>query len=390
LHVPYRPVTAFVLRRLSFVLRRPSVVDRHARSLEVILRVLIIGAGAVGSFVGARLALTGHAVTLVGRPGLIAAVRGGGLTLIEPSGSRHTALVCAADSIAAAFTASTSASTSSYDLALVTVKAYGTAGVIAELRAMGGVRLPPLLTLQNGVGNEEALAEAFGVDGVIAGAIDTPVSIPAAGQVRVHRERFKAGVAPVGPGAPVAAAENLLRDAGLAVDRFADYRRLKWSKLLMNLLANAQCAILDWTPAQVMADPSASRMEALAWQEAYAAMAALGIRPVAMAGYPLPLLAPFVRRLPATWLARGLKGFVSGGRGSKMPSLQVALAGGQRSEVSWLNGAVAKFGAEAGVPTPVNRTLASILMRLSDGEARREDWRGRPAAVAALIEKAQA
>ena len=131
--------------------------------------------------------------------------------------------------------------------------------------------------------------------------------MPAPGQVQVHRERFKAGVAPVGEDAPVAMAAGLLRDAGFTVDLFADYRSLKWSKLLMNLLANAQCAILDWTPAQVMADPIASRLEALAWQEAFAVMAALGIRPVAMAGYPLPLLAPLVRRLPASWLARGLK-----------------------------------------------------------------------------------
>ena len=64
-----------------------------------------------------------------------------------------------------------------------------------------------------------------------------------------------------------------------------------------------------------------------------------------MAGYPLPLLAPFVRRLPAAWLARGLKGFVSGGRGSKMPSLHVALTAGKRSEVGWLNGAVARLRA---------------------------------------------
>ena len=141
------------------------------------------------------------------------------------------------------------------------------------------------------------------------------------------------------------------------MDRFADYRSLKWSKLLMNLLANAQCAILDWTPAQVMSDPVASQLEALAWQEAFAVMAALRIRPVAMAGYPLPLLAPFVRRLPVPWLASGLRRFVSGGRGSKMPSLHVALAAGKRSEIGWLNGAVARYGREAGVPTPVNRAV---------------------------------
>ena len=175
------------------------------------------------------------------------------------------------DSIAAAFIPSASASAltstlasaSPYDLALITVKAYDTANVIAELRAIDAGQLPPLLTLQNGVGNEEALIEAFGADRIVSGAIDTPVSVPAPGQVQVHRERFKAGVAPVGPGAPAAQAAGLLRDAGFTVDSFADYRRLKWSKLLMNLLTNAQCAILDWTPAQVMADPAASRLEAV-------------------------------------------------------------------------------------------------------------------------------
>ena len=251
--------------------------------------------------------------------------------------------------------------------------------------AAGARQIPPLLTLQNGVGNEEALAEAFGADRIISGAIDTPVSVPAAGQVQVHRERFKAGVAPVGKDAPVAMAAGLLRDAGFTTDLFADYRSLKWSKLLMNLLANAQCAILDWTPAQVMADPIASRLEALAWQEAFAVMAALRIRPVAMAGYPLPLLAPFVRRLPAAWLARGLRRFVSGGRGSKMPSLHVALTAGKRSEVDWLNGAVAHYGQAAGVPTPVNRALTDALTALSNGEARRERWRGQPDAIDLLV-----
>jgi len=353
------------------------------------LRVRIIGAGAVGTFVGARLALGGHDVTLVGRAGLAEAVRAGGLTLIEPSGSRHTADVRAVDNISAAFNDPTSTSaltsTSFYDLALVTVKAYDTASVIAELQATGAEQFPPLLILQNGVGNEEALAEAFGADRIISGAIDTPVSVAAPGQVQVHRERFKAGVAPVGKAAPHAAAAGLLRDAGFTVDIFADYRRLKWSKLLLNLLANAQCAILDWTPAQVMADPAASRLEALAWQEAFAVMAAQGIRPVAMAGYPLPLLAPLARRLPASWLARGLQGIVSGGRGSKMPSLHVALAAGRRSEVGWLNGAVARYGREAGVATPVNRTLTDVLTAVTNDKNRREDWCARPDAIAARV-----
>ncbi|MCX7707204.1 MAG: hypothetical protein N2204_04275, partial [Anaerolineae bacterium] len=147
------------------------------------MRVLVIGAGAVGSFIGARLALAGHEVTLVGRPALVEAVRGGGLTLIEPDGSRRTADVTAVPDIADAFAAISGSDepglpSETYGLALITVKAYDTAAVIAELAT--AVAVPPLLlTLQNGVGNEEALAEAFGSHRVVAGAIDTPISVPA-------------------------------------------------------------------------------------------------------------------------------------------------------------------------------------------------------------------
>jgi len=377
------------------------------------MRVLIIGAGAVGSFIGARLALAGHAVTLAGRPAWAAAVRANGLTLIEPDGRRQTARPQAVDSIAAAFSdlaltqvststsTSTLTSTSPYDLALITVKAYDTAQVIAELSATSAV-LPPLLTLQNGVGNEEALARVFGCHQVVAGAIDTPLSAPAPGLVQAHRARFRAGVAPVtspeagslasprgrppkaGPDAPVSRAAGLLRDAGFRVDVFADHRRLKWTKLLMNLPANAQCAILDWTPAQVMADPVAARLEALAWQEALAVMAAMGIRPVTLAGYPVGLLAPLARRAGPWLLAVALRRLVSGGRGSKMPSLHMALAGRKPSEVKWLNGVVADHGARVGIATPVNRVLTETLTALTEGRTAWEAWRGRPAKLAAL------
>ena len=340
------------------------------------MRVLIIGAGAIGSFLGARLSLAGHEVALVGRPELVQAAAANGLTLIEPGGTRCARGVSVFEHLGAAM-----AATKSFDLSLVTVKAYDTAGVVAELRALGDRRLPDagcLLTLQNGIGNEEMLAEAVGPDRVISGALDTPVSIPAPGQVRVHRPRYKIGLSPVGSAAPVKSAAEALRGAGFDVGLFSDYRGLKWTKLLMNLLANASCAILDWTPARVMAHPLAAVLEARAWQEALAVMAGLEARPVALAGYPFPLLAPIARRLPATWLGRGLRGFVSGGRGDKMPSLHIALAEGKRSEVAWLNGAVVRAGTRLGLPTPVNVALTTILVSLAEGWVAREEYRGRP------------
>ncbi len=337
------------------------------------MRVLIIGAGAIGCFLGARLARAGQQVVLVGRGAVVPAVQSaGGLELIEPEGARRAAPgVLATDSAAQAL-----AEHGPFDMALLAVKAFDTAGAVSELAA-AGLR-GPLLTLQNGVGNEEALAEAFGADNVVAGAIETPVTTPAPGQVQVHRARYSIGVAPVGAAAPAGLAGRLLTSAGFDVQSYADYRGLKWSKLLMNLLANAACAILDWTPAQVMANPQTARLEARAWQETFAVMARLRIRPVQLAGYPFPVIAPVARSVPAALLARGLRGFVSGGRGSKMPSLQIALSTGQPSEVPWLNGAVARYGAQTGVPTPVNARYDELLGELTAGRLAWADYRGRP------------
>jgi 2-dehydropantoate 2-reductase len=333
-------------------------------------RILIIGAGAVGSWIGARLALSGAALTLVGRGPLVEAARSSGLRLLEPDGERQTQPLPAYASLRDALAAA------EYDLAILTVKAYDTAVALADLRA--ALTAPPVLSLQNGIGNEEALAEVLGADRVIAGAIETPLSAPSPGLVVAHRARFRAGLAPVGRGAPVAGAAAALKGAGLRVDLYQDYRRLKWSKLLLNLPANAACAILDWTPAQLMAHPTTAEFEARAWQEAFRVMAAQGIAPVSLAGYPLSALAPVVSRLPSPLLARGLSRTVAGGRGSKSPSLRVALAQGKRSEVAWLNGAVAAAGVRTGVPTLVNHAYTDILTSLSQRRADWSTWRNRP------------
>jgi 2-dehydropantoate 2-reductase len=343
------------------------------------LRVLILGAGAIGSFVGAQLGLAGYAVTLIGRDPLVSAVHeASGLVLYDVDGRRQLVPgVSASTSVADALGRG-----DAYDLTLLAVKAYDTATATAELEAAGA--RGPVLTLQNGIGNEEMLSEVFGADAVIAGAIDTPVSMPAPGTVQVHRTAYRIGLAPVGRQAPAGLAALALSESGFDVRRFPDYRSLKWTKLLMNMLANAACAILDWSPAQVMRCQASARLEARAWQEALAVMAALAIRPVSLGGYPFPLVAPLARAAPPGWLAHGLSRFVAGGRGSKMPSLQIALGTGKPSEVNWLNGAVVRSAAEMGLPAPVNGLYTCLLTELTTGMQRREDYRDRPDRLAAL------
>lgn len=340
--------------------------------------VLIIGAGAVGCFIGARLALAGVVVSLVGRGPLVAAVRERGLRLVQPEDERTTRPLPAFTTLADACAGTT------YDLGILTAKAYDTAAIVDELRTATPTP-PPLLSLQNGVGNEETLAETFGADRVVAGALETPLSIPSPGVVTAHRSRYRAGIAPVDSPVLAEFSAALLRRSGLAVDLYQDYRRLKWSKLLLNLPANAMCAILDWTPAQCMANPLTASLEARAWQEAFCVMQALRIRPVNLARYPLALLAPIVPWVPANVLAKAMARTVAGGRGNKMPSFHVALSSGKRSEVPWLNGAVARAGGSAGIPTPINAALTSILSSISNAPETWPDWHDQPRRLAKQI-----
>jgi len=129
----------------------------------------------------------------------------------------------------------------------------------------------------------------------------------------------------------------------------------------------------------VYADRRLFEVEYWAVREALAVMDAMGIRPVDLPGYPLGWIMPWAFRLPARVLQPALTRLVAGGRGEKMPSLAIDLAAGRgKTEVGFLNGAVARHGRRVGVPTPVNRVLTDVLEALSDGRLSPEEFRRRP------------
>jgi 2-dehydropantoate 2-reductase len=346
---------------------------------------LIIGAGAIGCLVGARLALSGQQITLIGRPALVEAVHAQGLTLRMGTETKTASGIVAVPSVAAAFDGA-----AAFDLAILTVKAYDTDAVMGQL-APWRSRLPPLLTLQNGVGNEERLAAILGANRVMAGAITTPVSVVAPGVIEVIR-RGRVALAAVDPRTPAFPALSLaamFEAAGLPARPYDDYRGLKWTKLLMNQLANATCAILGWTPSQVMADARLANLEIDAWRETLAVMAAQGIRAVTLGGYPFPWFAPLIRTLPHSVIRRALGRLVAGGRGSKPPSLYLDLEAGKgRTEVPYLNGAVVT-AARPGIKTPVNTILTETLQALSRSDTSWAEWRDQPERLWRKVQTAQ-
>jgi len=147
----------------------------------------------------------------------------------------------------------------------------------------------------------------------------------------------------------------------------------------MNILANAQSAILGYTPTQIFANPQLGNLELQAWRETLAVMRALGVKPAKLGGYPLPLAGRMVQSLPFSVMRPIFARFIVGGRGEKMPSLYYDLHPLRRahSEIAWLNGAVAREGGRLGVPTPVNATFTRALTALISGEVAVADWAGR-------------
>ena len=319
------------------------------------LRVLCYGAGAVGSFLAARLSLAGVEVTLYGRAPAVEALRHTGLAVGSEAGT-FVALVRPAARLAEIGPPP--------DLVLLAVKAYDTAAALPDLARLAEMGAT-ICTMQNGVGNEEALIAALGAARVLSGAITLSVSVPEPGLVVQHTGTGGVAFAPVPGGPAPATALSLFDAAGLPAVGIAAHRDLKWSKLLLNLLANAQAAILDADAATVAGDPALFAVERRAFLEALRVMRHIPARPVALPGYDVPQLARAMR-LPAPVAWRLLRGRIGGGRGEKRPSLALDLARGRdRSEVDWLNGAVMQAAAAHGLAAPVNATLVDLVHRLS-------------------------
>jgi len=341
------------------------------------MHFVILGAGAIGGYIGGSLAAAGQAVTFVARPATAAALHERGLRLTPGPGEAALTLHPAVTTSLAEALAG-----SAVDALILAVKAYDTAQALRDLLAVTATP-PPCLCLQNGVDAEAEVARVFGAGASLAGTVTTAVSVsvPAPGEIVVEKRRG-VGVALGHPlSVPLIAA---LGAAGLRAQGYAAAGPMKWSKLLTNLLGNATSAILDLPVAAIFADPRLFALEAAAVREALRVMRAYGYGVVNLPGVPVRLLAAVVR-LPAGLARPLLARSVGAGRGGKMPSLHIDLhAGKPQTEARWLYGAVARHGAERGVPTPINQMLTDTLEGLTSGALNKAAFRHRPEA---LLEK---
>ena len=356
--------------------------DHHLQPATFNFHLLVIGAGAIGCLVGGKLAQAGVPVTLAGRQRFVDVMTAHGLRLVSGDVTQRIDGIHPVASLEAGYRHAAE-SDRPFDAAILTVKSYDTTTALEELREAAqkvGLPVPPILSLQNGVGNEEAIAAAFGPDKTIAGTITAPVEIPETGIVRLTKPKFLIGMSLWDRQQPAPVFDALHRqllDAAIPVTLYDDARSMKWTKLLMNQIGNASSAILGQPPDVTFRNPAIADLEIAALRETLAVMAAAGISPVNVEKYPLGALAPLLRHSPRWLLRPVLRKIVSGARGGKMPSLFLDLeAGKTKNEILWYNGAVARAGESLGVATPVNRLLNQTVLRLTCHPDEWEIWRG--------------
>ncbi|MCD4671415.1 MAG: 2-dehydropantoate 2-reductase [Anaerolineaceae bacterium] len=333
------------------------------------MKFLVIGAGAIGTYIGGSLVLSGQSVVFVERPEVADVLCRMGLRL-KIGGSEQR--VHAPQIVASIDEALTHGP---YDVGILAVKSYDTLSLLEMLRPYA-VALPPFLSFQNGVENEIALVEMLGDEKVIPGTLTSAIGRRGAGDIVLERLR---GIGVAETHILAGLVVDVFDAAGLNAVKYARADSMKWSKLLTNLWANATSAILDMSPTEIYRHPGLCRLELVMEREALRVMRAMNIPVCDLPGTPVKLMASVIRYLPNAISAPLLQPAIGKGRGDKMPSFHIDLHSGHgKSEVTYLNGAVVRFGEEAGVETPVNRLLTETLTSLTSGALPLETFAHKP------------
>jgi 2-dehydropantoate 2-reductase len=300
------------------------------------VRILVYGAGAVGGYFGALLARGGHDVTLVARGGNLAALQRNGLAVrLGDETLRVHPIRAVADPAGAPRP----------ELVLVCVKSHDTEAAAAALRPVVD-RDTILLSLQNGIENEEILARALGLPPLMIGLTRIGVALVAPAVVDYS------GRGEIVFGEPDGSESPRARRLAAALDAAKVPYQLRhtilvaaWEKLAWNAGFNAVTTLTQTTVAEALADAGSRELIVDAMEEVDAVAAALGIP---------------VRRMRTTSV---LEESVGG-----LPDFETSMLQdfrrGRRLEHDAINGAVVRAAARTGVAVPVNRLLLALLGRL--------------------------
>lgn len=299
------------------------------------MKICVLGAGSLGCAIGGTLARAGADVTLINRRAeQVRAILGQGLTLREGGTDTrvnvHAATDCAGLGV--------------MDLVIVLVKSFDTRSAMqGALNLVGPDTV--VLSLQNGLGHEDVLAELVGAERVLAGKTYVGGVLIAPGVVEAGTagKETLIGELQAKGSARAERIATVFSAAGLHTQVCEDIMATIWDKLLINVSTGALSGITRLPYGALYQIPQVEACAVAAVEEAMAVARASGIHLSYQHGVD-------AWRKAAAGLPYGFKA-----------SMLQSLEKGTRTEIDYINGAVVERGAALGVPTPVNAALVACI-----------------------------
>lgn len=308
---------------------------------EFDLKICILGAGALGCAIGGVLTEAGNEVWLINRNAdQVEAMNRRGL-ILRDGGVDRTVVVRAA---------TTAAPVGVVELVIVLVKSFHTRAAMSAATSLIGTGTA-VLSLQNGLGHEDILAEIVGRDRVLAGKTYAGGSQLAPGHVLIGTRGKDTHIGELDGTVSerVQRIAQVFNAAGLETFVSDNILGTMWDKLLINVATGALSGITRLSYGELYQQPELEACGVAAVAEAIAVAEASGIR--------LSISDP-----REAWLKAGA-GLPYEFKTSMLQSLEK----GSVTEIDFVNGSVVRWGQRCGVPTPVNQTLVACLKGVERG-----------------------
>jgi 2-dehydropantoate 2-reductase len=305
------------------------------------MRVLVMGAGAMGSAVGGFLAKAGHDVTLVGRTAHMQAIAQQGLHITGIWGEHHVSTLATATDVSAF-------SPGDFDLILITVKSYDTRAAVKTVAHLVDDHTLAC-SYQNGLGNAEIIAEAVGWRRTVGVRAIYGVWLPEPGVAEVTVIANPTALGVYSPDAPVDRVRHIaeaMDAAGVPTIYTDSIATVLWGKVAYNCALNPLSALLD-VPYGALLDTEHTRAVMRdVIHELYAVGKAMNVclDPDTPEAYVTLL---FEKLIPPT--AR------------HYASMREDFRLKRRTEIDALNGAICRYAAEQGVSCPANTLLTRLV-----------------------------
>ena len=309
------------------------------------MRIAIIGVGAMGSIYAALLADQGqHEVHAIDTwPAHVDAVNQNGLRVEGASGDRTVQIKASTDG----------KGVTDAELVIIATKHDGVddaARLALQISKPGA----PILTIQNGLGSADRVADIVGSDRIMMGVVGGfGASMKGPGHAHHNGMEFlRLGEMDGGLTSRLETVAEAWRAGGFKVLTFDDIHKMVWEKLICNCTYSGPGAITGLRVSEMQADPHAWSIASACALEAFNVAIAKGIR--LDFDDPITYVRDFGKKIP-----------------NARPSMLLDHLAGRKAEIDNINGAITREGGKLGVATPVNSTLVAILKAKESGFAPR-------------------